>query len=58
MHLIDRIVRMPECVTLAGVSKATIYRKMAAGTFPSNRKLGVRCAGWRLSEILAWVDAQ
>lgn len=58
MHVPDRIVRMPECLVLTGLKRTTLYRKMEAGTFPSNRKLGVRCAGWRLSEILAWVDAQ
>ena len=53
--VLDRIVRFPECEQLTGLSRSSIYRKMANGTFPSHRQLGPNCVGWRLSEILAWI---
>lgn len=51
----DRIIRFPECQKLTTLSRATIYRKMKKRTFPSHRKLGLSCVGWRLSEIDGWI---
>ena len=52
---IDRIVRFTECIRLTGLSERTIYRRMEDRTFPSHRKLGPNCVGWRLSVIRAWI---
>lgn|GEM_PF-2080620 len=55
-QMTDRIVRLPECIKLSGLGKTSIYKKMAAGTFPSKRKLTAYAVGWRLSEIEAWLQ--
>lgn len=44
---------------LAGLSRSTIYDRIAKGTFPApSARLSSRCVRWRASEITAWLDAQ
>jgi prophage regulatory protein len=57
----DRLIRMPEVLTMIGLRKSWLYDAMAEGRFPRGRKLsphkrGVRA--WPLSEIRAWIDEQ
>lgn len=51
----DRILRLKAVLDQTGLSRSTLYRKMAEGTFPRNIRLGARCAGWRASAIQAWM---
>lgn len=57
----DRLVSMPEVRHIAGLSRPEIYRRMKrpvmAGGFPVPVKVGRRSL-WRLSELMAWIDAQ
>ena len=41
-----------------GLSRSTIYLRMAQGTFPKSVPLGVRAVGWLEDEIEAWLQAQ
>jgi prophage regulatory protein len=50
------IVNMADVLVLTTLSRATIYRKMKADTFPSNRNLSTNRSGWRYAEILAWLE--
>lgn len=50
------IVDIWDVVKLTSLSRATIYRKMGCGTFPSNRRLNANRAGWRLADVLVWLD--
>jgi len=38
-----------------GLSRSTIYEKLAAGDFPIPVSLGGRAIGWHESEIADWV---
>ena len=51
----DRIVRLNTVLTRTGLSRSTIYRKIAEGTFPAQIKISVNGAGWRESDIDRWV---
>ncbi|MBC7285361.1 AlpA family phage regulatory protein [Hoeflea sp.] len=51
----DRIVRMNTVLSRTGLSRSTIYRKIAEGTFPAQLKISVNGAGWRESDINRWV---
>ena len=53
----DRIVRMKTVLARTGLSRSTIYRKIAEGTFPAQLKISVNGAGWRESDINRWVAA-
>lgn len=41
-----------------GLSRSTIYLRMAQGTFPKSIPLGPRAIGWLEAEVEAWLQAQ
>ena len=51
----DRIVRLNTVLARTGLSRSTIYRKIAEGTFPAQLKISINGAGWRESDIDRWV---
>ncbi len=51
----DRIIRLNTVLDRTGLSRSTIYRKIAEGTFPPQIKISVNGAGWRESDINQWV---
>ena len=51
----DRILRLKAVLERTGLSRATLYRKIEAGTFPRQVRIAPRCAGWRESAITAWM---
>ncbi|MBA3053762.1 MAG: AlpA family transcriptional regulator [Sphingomonadales bacterium] len=55
--MIERLLRLPEVLDHTGLSRRTIYRKMAEDAFPASVKLGVNAVAWRESEIVAWMAA-
>ena len=52
------ILRRPEVETRTGLSRSTIYLKVAQGTFPKPINLGPRAVGWIAEEIDAWLRRQ
>lgn len=55
---IDRFLRRKEVEEVTGLSRATIYRHIANGSFPAPAKLGPRAVGWRLSHIEKWIESR
>jgi prophage regulatory protein len=53
----DRFIRISGVVEKAGRSRASIYRMVAAGSFPKQERIGIRSVGWRMSEIVDWMAA-
>jgi prophage regulatory protein len=51
----ERIVRMKTVLERTALSRATIYRKIADGTFPRQVKISVHGAGWHESDIDRWI---
>jgi prophage regulatory protein len=51
----DRIVRLKTVLARTGLSRSTIYRKIAEGTFPPRIKISINGVGWRESDINRWV---
>lgn len=49
----ERILRFPEVRALSGLSRSTIYLRIAEGLFPKPILLGPRMIGWRESEVAA-----
>ena len=41
-----RIMRLPEVKLVTGLSRSTIYFRIALGTFPKQVSLGGRAVGW------------
>ncbi|WP_158213741.1 AlpA family phage regulatory protein [Sphingopyxis witflariensis] len=50
----DRFLRINAVLDRTGLSRATLYRKVHAGTFPPQYKLAQRCCGWRESHVSVW----
>lgn len=51
----DRIIRINAVLERTGLSRSTLYRKINGGQFPKQIRISERCAGWRESEINAWM---
>lgn len=47
----DSLLRIADVKRRTGLSTATIYRRVAAGTFPPSRKLGVKSVAWYESDV-------
>lgn len=54
----DRIIREPERKQITGRSTASWWRDERAGKVPARVRLGDNAVGWRLSEIMAWVESR
>lgn len=51
----DRVLRIGETTTKAGMSRSSLYEAVKAGTFPAPLKLSKRSSGWLESEVNAWL---
>jgi predicted DNA-binding transcriptional regulator AlpA len=54
----DRCLRLPELQQLVPYSKVHLNRLEARGDFPKRIKLGAGRVVWKLSEIMAWLEAK
>lgn len=54
----NTILRLPEVKARTGLSRSTIYLRIAEDRFPRPISLGGRAVGWIRSEIDGWVDEQ
>jgi prophage regulatory protein len=52
------ILRRRQVEAMTGLSKTTIYARIAAGTFPEPIPLGEKAVGWIESEIQAWIESR
>ena len=51
----ERIIRLKTVLDRTGLSRSTIYRKIAEGTFPSQVKISIHGAGWHEPAINRWI---
>lgn len=52
------ILRLPAVKARTGLSRSTIYLRVAEGTFPKAVSLGGRAVGWVEAEIQQWLEQQ
>jgi len=50
-----RVIRLNEVKNKVGLSRSTIYRRIANDEFPNSILLGGRASGWIESEIDEWL---
>lgn len=55
-NVTHRILRLPAVKASTGLSRSTIYLRVAKGTFPKPVSLGERAVGWVESEIQQWLE--
>jgi prophage regulatory protein len=49
------ILRIRAVMQRTGLTRPTLYRKVADGTFPRQIRISTNCVGWREGEIDAWL---
>ena len=53
-----RILRLPEVVAVAGISRSSVNRQVHQGAFPEPLRLGPNAIGWREAEVSAWIESR
>ena len=51
-----RILRLPEVMNNTGLARSTIYKMLAAKSFPIQISLGAKSVGWLESDIQSWIE--
>ena len=51
-----KLLRLPDVKSVTGLSKSTIYARIANGTFPRQISLGPRLVAWVESDIQKWIQ--
>jgi len=54
----QQLLRLPKVKSITGLSKSTIYARIAEGTFPKQIPIGPRLVVWVESEIQNWIAEQ
>lgn len=49
------ILRIRAVMRRTGLTRPTLYRKIAGGTFPKQIRISTNCIGWRESAVDAWL---
>ena len=57
-NLNHKFLRLPQVKQSTGLSKSTIYARIADGTFPKQIPLGTRLVVWVESDIQNWIAEQ
>ncbi len=54
ISMIKRMYRLPEVITITGLSRSSIYLRMSTNEFPKPIKIGRRAVGWTEDSIITW----
>lgn len=54
----NQVIRLPEVKRLSGLSRSTIYRLEAQGSFPSRIRISERTTGWYLHQVTSWLESR
>lgn len=57
-NMAHRVLRLPAVKASTGLSRSSIYMRVADGQFPKPIKLGARAVGWLESEVDEWLSRQ
>lgn len=53
-----KIIRLKDVINQTGLSRSTLYDRIAQGEFPRSVSLGGNTVGWVESEVSAWIEAR
>lgn len=51
----NTLIKLPEVKRRTTLSTSEIYRRLEAGTFPKQIKLGAKAVAWLEHEVDAWI---
>jgi prophage regulatory protein len=52
----EKIIRLKTVLARTGLSRSTVYRMVANGSFPRQRRIGIQATGWYQSEVEEWIS--
>lgn len=53
-----KLVRLPDVKELTGLSRSSVYAKVADGSFPQPIPIGKRAVAWIEGEVQDWIERQ
>lgn len=53
-----RLLTVREVAEIAGIGVPTVWKWVAARTFPEPIKLSSHATRWRSDEVMAWIDSR
>lgn len=53
--VISKLFPLPAVIEISTLSRASVYRRVKAGTFPKPIKIGERRVAWRSEDIHTWL---
>ncbi|HOO50573.1 MAG TPA: AlpA family transcriptional regulator [Alphaproteobacteria bacterium] len=56
-ELSPHIERLREVLHRTGLSRSTLYLRIANGEFPKPMSLGGRSVGWLASDVTQWIES-
>ena len=56
--MVHTVLRLPAVKSRTGLSRSTIYLRVAEGRFPRPINLGGRAVGWMEAEVEAWLQGR
>jgi predicted DNA-binding transcriptional regulator AlpA len=51
------LIREPEVLRIVPISRATLWSRVRAGTFPAPVKISDRVSAWRVEDVARWVES-
>jgi prophage regulatory protein len=55
---IPRLLRLPAVLEVTGLARSTVYRMVAAHTFPAPVRVAKRAVAWRHDDVRQWSEAR
>ena len=53
-----RLIRLPEVMTMTGLSRSSIYERKSRGSFRQSISIGARAVAWDSTQIEKWIEEQ
>jgi predicted DNA-binding transcriptional regulator AlpA len=55
-NAVPAFYRLRDVIRISALSRSTIYRRIAEGSFPAPVRLGRRASAWSRDSLQAWID--
>lgn len=56
--MVNEVLRLPDVKRRTGLSRSSLYLRIAEGSFPRPIPLGERAVGWLADEVEKWVSSR
>ena len=50
------LMRLPDVLSVTGLGKSSLYKKIKEGTFPSPVSLGARAVAFKSNDVEEWIE--